>query len=280
VRQPWWKGSIERYFRTLNSQLIHTIPGTTFSDPEEKKEYQSTKKAIITQDVLDELLHTWICDVYHNTVHRSILHSPATLWRDLIGSTTQRVPESCAALNVMLGSVETRTIFRYGINLNNLTYASTELHNLFRSKGEIKVKIRWNRSDLGHIYVLDEQSNRYFEVPCTKLSYASGVSLWLHQAIRKEALRLYGEEHQAALDDAKAHLRSICEKAMRSKRQSTRKAAARAEKGLRIGEETQPETPSLEIPMQVEIPEPTGGDSISPVWEDVTNEDIPCFELV
>jgi putative transposase len=31
VRQPWYKGSIERHFRTHNTGLVHTLPGTTAS---------------------------------------------------------------------------------------------------------------------------------------------------------------------------------------------------------------------------------------------------------
>ena len=235
VAKPWWKGAVERWFGTLSRSLIHTLPGTTFSNVIEKSTYDSMKNAVVTLDVLDELLHTWICDVYHQTAHRSTLRSPANLWRELIDPTKQYLPPSADVLEVSLCSVESRTVFHYGINMNNLTYNSPELQMIRRHKGNISVTIRWDRSDLGQIYVLDEISNCYLNVPCKWFSYASGVSLWLHNAIRREAERLEGtdSETEARLDAAKARLRDICLKAMTSKRLKTRKTAARAEKGLK-----------------------------------------------
>jgi putative transposase len=64
VRKPWFKGSIERWFRTLNEDLIHSTPGTTFSHFLERGDYDSQKHACITLDRLWELLHVWIVDVY------------------------------------------------------------------------------------------------------------------------------------------------------------------------------------------------------------------------
>ncbi|GHO60843.1 hypothetical protein KSB_93180 [Ktedonobacter robiniae] len=57
VRKPWFKGSIERWFRTLNTDLIHVTPGTTFSHFLERGDYQSQHHACITLDKLWELLH-------------------------------------------------------------------------------------------------------------------------------------------------------------------------------------------------------------------------------
>jgi len=217
VKQPWWKGAIERYFKTMNQGLIHGLPGTTFSNPKEKKDYNSEKMAAIPLDVLEELMHIWICDVYHQTMHRSTLRSPASHWRELVSTVELRLPESATDLVVMVASVETRPIHHYGINLNNLKYNSTELVDLCRRLGKISVKIRWKRTDLGEIYVLDDTTNRYLRVPCTSYAYASGLSLWLHQVIRKDALSMFDDQSQASLDAAKARIRDICQRKMSSK---------------------------------------------------------------
>ena len=238
VAKPWWKGAIERSFGTMNKSLIHTLPGTTFSNVTEKDTYKSIEHAVITRDVLDEVIHNWICDVYHQTPHRSTLLPPAMLWRDLIDTTNQQLPESAEVLDIKLGSIETRTLFRYGINLNNLNYNSSELQALNRNKGNITVTIRWDRSDLGYIHILDEHTKEYIKVPCTWFGYANGISLWLHKEIRREAEKRVGEENQVKLDEAKARIRAICEKAMSNKRLSIRKNAARAEPGLKVGKST------------------------------------------
>lgn len=77
--EPWWKGAVERAFRTMGTSLIHTVPGTTFSNIIEKGDYNSLKMAIITEADLNELLNIWICDVYHQTVHRATSRTPNSL---------------------------------------------------------------------------------------------------------------------------------------------------------------------------------------------------------
>ncbi|MCW8277829.1 transposase family protein [Pseudomonas sp. PCH199] len=43
---PDVKAQIERFFGTLNTGLIHMIPGTTYSNPQERGDYNSKKKPV------------------------------------------------------------------------------------------------------------------------------------------------------------------------------------------------------------------------------------------
>lgn len=52
-RDPNSKPHVERFFGTLNKQLIHTLPGTTFSNPSEKADYKSEKYACLTLEELN-----------------------------------------------------------------------------------------------------------------------------------------------------------------------------------------------------------------------------------
>ncbi|AZN40414.1 DDE-type integrase/transposase/recombinase [Paenibacillus albus] len=45
-RSPWYKGAVERHFRTLNQQLVHKIPGTTFSNIFDKGDYDPKKMPV------------------------------------------------------------------------------------------------------------------------------------------------------------------------------------------------------------------------------------------
>ena len=47
VAHPEMKGAVERIFRTLAKDLIHELPGTTFSNPKERGDYPSEKLAAI-----------------------------------------------------------------------------------------------------------------------------------------------------------------------------------------------------------------------------------------
>lgn len=272
AKQPWWKGSVERFFGKQNKGLIHYLPGSTFSNPNERGDYKSVQLASVTLDLLDELIHTWICDVYHQTVHRSTLRTPASLWRERINPVHQLLPPSAELLDVALASTETRTVFHYGINLNNLNYNSKELMALRRQKDTIKVQVRWDRSDLGYIHVFDEDNGEYIKVPCTWFNYASGVSLWLHKIIRRDAESHEGVENQVKLDAAKARLRELCQQALSDKRSATRKKAARAEPGLAANiDSSYPVTPD---------PVTSSPSGILPDTNINSEEEIPIFARI
>ena len=221
-------------------------------------------------------MHTWICDVYNQTPHRTTLRTPASHWRELVSSVDLRLPESAAALDVMVASVERRPIHHYGINLNNLKYHSKELVDLCRRVGKTTVTIRWKRTDLGEIYVFDDTTNRYLTVPCTAHSYASGLSLWLHQVIRKEALSMFDDQSQACLDAAKARIRDICKRSMSSKRLTTRKSAARADAVLRNNENSIAPTAAKEMPVTI-LPLPSDSLTGKQDWQDCDDE-VPDFD--
>lgn len=275
--QPWWKGAVERFFRTMSKALIHQIPGSTFSNIKDKGDYNSLKMAIITEADLNELLHTWICDVYHQTVHRATLRTPFSLWRERITSSMQTLAASVELLDVSLSSVERRTLFHYGVSLNNLNYNSPQLQKIRKKYGEIPVQIRWDRSDLAAVYVLDEATNTYLNVPCTWKGYASGLSLWLHKAIRDEALSYEGRESEAKLDAAKARVRALYEKALNKKKLVTRKAVARA----------QPSFNNSINPIQINLPDQintlnvnTRDDCPKENTENDRTDEIPVYEVL
>ena len=52
LKKSWYRASIERYFRTINQGLIHSLPGTTFSNIFEKEDYDPEKNAVISFDGL------------------------------------------------------------------------------------------------------------------------------------------------------------------------------------------------------------------------------------
>lgn len=49
-RNPRYKGGMERFFGTINTQLLHELPGTTFSNVFEKGDYDPKKHAVISLD--------------------------------------------------------------------------------------------------------------------------------------------------------------------------------------------------------------------------------------
>jgi putative transposase len=67
--EPNQKPFIESFFNTLNKQFIHSLRGTTKSNPAARGNYDSYKNAIYTVEELREKFEYWIHNVYHNTIH-------------------------------------------------------------------------------------------------------------------------------------------------------------------------------------------------------------------
>ncbi|WP_231565501.1 hypothetical protein [Vibrio hyugaensis] len=47
TKKPWLKESVERYFRTINNRLLSRIPGKSFTNVFERKDYDPLENAVI-----------------------------------------------------------------------------------------------------------------------------------------------------------------------------------------------------------------------------------------
>ena len=190
---PWFKASIERVIRTKNAQLIHQLPGTTFSNIFQKKGYDPLKHGIISKNTLDEILHVYIIDIYSRQVHRGIRDVPARRWDELVAKHPPAYPRKLSDLNVLLGQVVWRTVQRTGVELDGLYYRSEELASL-RSRilgkqgtTEKKVKIKVNPEDLSLIHVQDEFKGKYIAIPAEDQEYTKGLTQFQHDVFRNFA---------------------------------------------------------------------------------------------
>ena len=64
VAQPWYKGRVERFFRTMNEGLLNSLPGATGIDLQRRKDVADTNLPVIDLEYLQHILHNWIVDVY------------------------------------------------------------------------------------------------------------------------------------------------------------------------------------------------------------------------
>src|SRR6266516_5008206 len=152
VRSPWLKGAIERWFRTVCKDLIHRIPGTTFSNFLERGEYASEKEACMTLDALWEALHIWIVDYYTQDKHKGIGPEwavegiPAQLWKDALERDfVPALPPSRDDLLVLVSRTTERTIEHYGVEFENLVYQGSALQALRHKMRlpEARTRMKW-----------------------------------------------------------------------------------------------------------------------------------------
>lgn len=226
---PWFKGKVESFFRTLNNGLVHRIPGKTFSNIAERGDYDPAKHACITLSELNALARKWVADVYHQTPHRALQTTPATMWKTHILPEDIPLPDESLNLDAVAGSTERRLLTHKGIEYMGLIYNSPELTELRHREGyKLLVDIRVDECDIGKIYVLWPGSPEPYSVPALLSEYASGLSLWSHDVIRKQIRQeaQQGYDLYTLLEHKRAIQQKI-EEDFKLKRRKTRKRAGR-----------------------------------------------------
>jgi putative transposase len=230
ARTPWAKGSVERYFETLEQSLFETMPGKTFARFDLRGDYKPEKDAVVRFSTLIYLLHKWAVD-HHNVLPAKRTDArPIDLWMDAIGDVPPPYPCCVDELNVILGRSEQGTLSHEGIRFKWLTYADNQLEELLRRVGPgTRLDFTVMEEDLGYIYVKDPVNAREpLRIPCTRLDYASGLSLFQHQFLRKEAgVRLHVSDAADVLAETRNRMREVINDELASKNTASKARHAR-----------------------------------------------------
>ena len=226
VGEPQYGGIIERLIGTLMQQ-IHTLPGTTFSNIQERGEYDSDGKAILTLSELEQWLTLVIVGQYHNKIHSTLLEPPIERYKSglLAAGTLKPMVQKKGFLIDFLPIIK-RSIQRHGFMVDHINYYSNALQSWIaeRNKGE-KFIIRRDPRDISRIFVLPPHQNEYIEVPYRTLNYPA-ITLWEY----RESLRYLKEQGSNKVDEAAIFrtieaLRKIVDAASASSRAARRKKA-------------------------------------------------------
>jgi putative transposase len=211
VKVPWYKGTVERYFRTINQELIHQTPGTTFSNVLQKGEYDPKKNAIISFRSLEEILHIWVIDYYAQDMHEGLKGIPAEMWKTAYEyAPSPAVPSSKLEWKLSLMKTESASIQRHGIRFQNLFYQAHDLKTitsgLKKNSLPNKVMFKYDPTDMSRIYVYDQVKKHYVEAPCTDQEYSYGLSEYMHKEVSAETRKESGKVNKSALARTRAKL--------------------------------------------------------------------------
>lgn len=217
VRTPHYGAHIERLIGTIMGK-VHLLPGTTFSNIQEKGDYDPSKEAAMTLDEVDRWLAHAIGGLYHHTVHRGIGMTPLAAW-DLgingddtqLGRGTPTPIEDPRKLLIDFLPLERRTVEREGVFLFKIAYWSDVLRTLVGS-GE-KLIVRYDPRDLSRIY-LRAPDGRYYDLPYADLRRPP-ITLWEHRAACKR-LRELGQSRidESAIFTTVLAMRAIADHAV------------------------------------------------------------------
>jgi putative transposase len=183
-------GHIERLIGTL-MQRVHTLPGTSYSNPQERGDYRSEEAACLTLKELERWLALEICVHYHGAIHRTLGTSPLVAWETGIQrGVRQLLPKDPRRFHIEFLPVEDRTLQRTGVQLENIRYWSDTLPTIAGYKEPITV--RYDPRDMSRIYVRGSRCTDYIDVPYADIRYPP-VSLFEIKAART-VLRTRGKQ--------------------------------------------------------------------------------------
>ncbi|GAB2893456.1 Mu transposase C-terminal domain-containing protein [Uliginosibacterium flavum] len=223
-RAPFLKGVIERFLKTLNYGLLHSMPGTTFAKYDKRLDYASVAKAVLTFSELQDVIHRWIIDIYGGSFHHGIDNCPLQLWSQGVTAHPPMLAPNANELNIYLGTVETRQLDKDGIQISNLNYVSDALRAIRGDHKSVKVTVRSNPDDLGVVHVLDPVRKEYVEARCSHYEYANGLSIEQHQLIGKKARADYAQlPYYDAMLAAKLALREFTDSLLEGRRSKGKK---------------------------------------------------------
>lgn len=236
--RPQVGGVVERVIGTL-MELVHGLPGTTFSNVMQRGRYDSDKAACLTLAELERWLAVAITKLYHLRPHAG-LNGEAPLRRYQEGvralaaeGRAPPTPRNPRAFLIDFLPVVRRTVRRDGVVIDHIHYFSDPLKPWIERDGPPRrVLIRRDPRDLSRIYIHDTDDGGYLEVGYRELARPP-VSLWEHRLARSRLRR----QHQSEVDEgmlfaAIQEMREIETRAQATTRTSRRNQARRL--GLRV----------------------------------------------
>jgi putative transposase len=208
-KKGWLKGKVERWFRTLEEQVFHLIPGTTLSNVVERKDYDSEEHAVMSLKQVHWIVTKWICDIYHLTEHSRTGQTPLDRWNAGISACGEKLPPPPGLLVPLTGMVVPGTLNREGVRFQGLCWNGNAFSALRNRLGtNPNVLIRIDPLDLQHAYALDPEKRCWVRGDLVTSGVEDGLTLHQYQVLRRRAreIKEAGEDQMAALSRARSEL--------------------------------------------------------------------------
>lgn len=265
-------GHIERVIGTLMT-AVHEIPGTTFSNIQQKGEYDADKHSSMTFSEFEKWLVTFITKIYHKRKHTGINLSPEQLWEDGVFGEDAPVglmPKPTDSLSVTIDFLPLfkRTIQKNGVNIDGINYYDHLLRskiNMLDEDGKRKRFIfKRDPRNIKFIWFYDDSIKEYFKIPAADQSMPN-MTLWELESI-KTHLRESGSRQINNAEILEAH-----EELHRQIEDATKKSkkARRAKQRLKNKDnEMIQQTPPKEILPKTQANDDFWDEDISDITED------------
>lgn len=287
VKTPHYGGHIERMMgHTMRK--VHALPGATFSNPQQRGEYNAEKMAALTLREFEQWLTTYIIEVYHKRVHGTIHQIPYERFRDGILGTPDQPGTGLAERHYdeqqvrrdFMPAIE-RSVQQYGVQVDHIHYSADVLRSYVNRRepgsgkygGKQQLTFKRDPRDISVLHMLEPGTNRYHRIPYRNTSHPS-ISIWDHRAAIRQ-LKSQGMKNldEDAIFAAYDRMRAL-ELAAVTKTQSMTPSALRMLKGMPVEElvmRAKAELPADTVPTLSAVPgEPPGQLGIEIPWSAAT----------
>lgn len=199
VATPHYGAHIERLLGTLNGE-IHAAPGTTFSNPVERGEYDSDGQSAMSLAEFETWFTILCVEAYHQRPHSQLGMPPIAKWQEGILGTKktpgigipQRITDELR-LKLDLMPFETRTVQHYGIVWDHVDYQHDVLRRWINApdannpKLKRKFLCRRDPRDISTIWFYDPEVRQYYAIPYRNTAHPA-ISIWELREAEKRAM--------------------------------------------------------------------------------------------
>lgn len=234
-RHPQGKPHVERVIRTINEHF-HGVPGTTHSNPQKRGAYNSKKHACLTFEDIEEELLRFIVDIYHVRNHRSLSRPPQDVWEAGVEEYRPQLPPHDLDLKFVYMVEGSRVLQKDGIHFDKSIYSGPGTEELWKQKGRISVRFRYDPDIRVSINVIHPETGDAMEARCVNMpEYAEKVSEKQDRKFRQIARACTGELTQEqkiarAYMDSYEHAEA-CKQENHKRKRSTAKASRKPKSG-------------------------------------------------
>ncbi|WP_151670047.1 DDE-type integrase/transposase/recombinase [Nitrincola schmidtii] len=201
VRKPWKKPFIERFFRTLRSQLCSTLKGYVGKRTDQKEiDINMKDAACLTLSQFRKILTRYVVDDYHQRPHMGLNENssgnltPYMVWCDEARFVPSNVPANADQFEYNKGIMEPRKLQRQGVDVKGITYQSNELDALIIEHGlvyPVPCSVLFDEEDISSITVLINNVGIKVIVPAKgKFEQLKGKSLFEYKVQQTSRLSL------------------------------------------------------------------------------------------
>lgn len=187
---PFYKGAIERWNRTLQEEVSHTVPGATPPWDIDGYVWDGEGKAYLTFSAYVRRVWRWVTMIYAKTWHRGIKGVPLDRWKESISRRLPRGLRKEDDLSILCNRVAECGVSNKGVEHEGLSWGGKYIEKIMANpafRPGMKVKIRIDDEDVQNAWVINPFTAANEKLDPVLKTYMPGLNWYAHDMARKDS---------------------------------------------------------------------------------------------